>query len=134
MCVREGGGPSLEPSPLACTLRRVATDCGFLRRRAPSPLHDRAFVLAAIVQSSYCFVWDIHMDRAPPRPGRGSHRVPRARVVRASAPTRWRALPLTLARGALARGLSWLAGGLLRRRRLTLTMTRIWAGASPLQS
>ena len=78
--------------------------------------------------------WDIHMDRAPPRPGRGSHRVPRARVVRASAPTRWRALPITLARGALARGLSWLAGGLLRRRRLTLTMTRIWSGASPLQS
>lgn len=35
---------------------------GYLRRHHPSPFHDRLFVLAAIVQSTYCFVWDLHMD------------------------------------------------------------------------
>ena len=35
---------------------------GYLRRHAPSRHHDRYFVLAAIVQSSYCFFWDVQMD------------------------------------------------------------------------
>lgn len=35
---------------------------GWLRRMHPGPKHDRAFILAAIVQSSYCFFWDVQMD------------------------------------------------------------------------
>lgn len=35
---------------------------GFLRRRDPSASHDHLFVLAAVVQSTYCFVWDVVMD------------------------------------------------------------------------
>ena len=35
---------------------------GYMRRHRPSPRHDRLFVLAAIVQSSYCFFWDVQMD------------------------------------------------------------------------
>jgi len=36
--------------------------CGYLRRHSPSFRNDRLFVLAALVQSCYCFIWDIHMD------------------------------------------------------------------------
>lgn len=36
--------------------------CGYLRRHSPSLAHDRLFVLAALVQSSYCYAWDVHMD------------------------------------------------------------------------
>ena len=35
---------------------------GYLRRHRPSLRHDRLFALAAIVQSSYCFFWDVQMD------------------------------------------------------------------------
>jgi hypothetical protein len=35
---------------------------GYLRRHAPSRAHDRYFMLAACVQSSYCFFWDVQMD------------------------------------------------------------------------
>ena len=40
--------------PLVCA--------GYLRRHEPSPFHDQLFVLCAIVQSTYCFIWDVHMD------------------------------------------------------------------------
>jgi len=35
---------------------------GYWRRHAPSPLHDRYFAVAALIQSTYCFIWDVHMD------------------------------------------------------------------------
>ena len=35
---------------------------GYLRRHRPSARHDRWLVLAACVQSSYCFFWDVQMD------------------------------------------------------------------------
>jgi len=35
---------------------------GYLRKQSPSLAHDRFFVLCAIVQSSYCFIWDVLMD------------------------------------------------------------------------
>jgi len=35
---------------------------GYLRRHSPSAFHDHAFVLAALVQSTYCLIWDVHMD------------------------------------------------------------------------
>lgn len=37
--------------PLVCA--------GYLRRHSPSPFHDRLFILAALVQSSYCLIWDV---------------------------------------------------------------------------
>ena len=36
--------------------------CSYMRQHAPSPYHDGLFVLAALVQSNYCYVWDLHMD------------------------------------------------------------------------
>jgi len=35
---------------------------GYLRRHEPSPYHDRLFVAAAVVQSTYCLIWDVQMD------------------------------------------------------------------------
>ena len=35
---------------------------GYWRRHRPSRHHDMLFVLAACVQSSYCFFWDVQMD------------------------------------------------------------------------
>ena len=35
---------------------------GYLRRHHPSPQHDRIFVVCAIIQSSYCYYWDVQMD------------------------------------------------------------------------
>jgi len=35
---------------------------GYLRRHEPSHFHDQCFVAAAVVQSTYCFIWDVHMD------------------------------------------------------------------------
>jgi len=40
---------------------------GYLRRHEPSAAHDHLFVVAAVVQSSYCFVWDVVMDWGLPR-------------------------------------------------------------------
>ena len=33
-----------------------------MRRQEPSDYHTQCFVLAALVQSSYCFFWDVQMD------------------------------------------------------------------------
>jgi len=35
---------------------------GYLRRHEPSEFHDHCFIAAAVVQSTYCLIWDIHMD------------------------------------------------------------------------
>ena len=35
---------------------------GYLRKYDPSETHDQLFILCAVVQSSYCFVWDVLMD------------------------------------------------------------------------
>ena len=35
---------------------------GYLRRHRPSHHHDKLFVLCAIIQSGYCFIWDVQMD------------------------------------------------------------------------
>ena len=35
---------------------------GYIRRHRPSPHHDHLFVLAAVIQSGYCFFWDVQMD------------------------------------------------------------------------
>ena len=35
---------------------------GYLKKHEPSPIHTQWFVIAAIVQSTYCFIWDVHMD------------------------------------------------------------------------
>ena len=35
---------------------------GYLRRHHPSPKHDHLFMLCAIMQSSYCYFWDVQMD------------------------------------------------------------------------
>jgi len=35
---------------------------GYLKKVEPSPFHDQCFIAAAILQSSYCFIWDVHMD------------------------------------------------------------------------
>ena len=35
---------------------------GYIRRHRPSPRHDKLFVICAIIQSSYCFFWDVQMD------------------------------------------------------------------------
>jgi len=35
---------------------------GYLRRHHPSVRHERYFMLAACIQSSYCFFWDVQMD------------------------------------------------------------------------
>ena len=35
---------------------------GYLKKHKPSQFHDQCFIVAAIVQSSYCFIWDVHMD------------------------------------------------------------------------
>ena len=35
---------------------------GYLRRHSPSLYHDQCFILAACVQSTYCLIWDVHMD------------------------------------------------------------------------
>jgi len=35
---------------------------GALRRHHPSLHHDRLFILCALVQSSYCYFWDVQMD------------------------------------------------------------------------
>jgi len=35
---------------------------GYLRRHEPSSFHDQLFVVAAVVQSTYCLIWDVHMD------------------------------------------------------------------------
>lgn len=35
---------------------------GYLRRHRPSARHDRFFIVAACVQSSYCYFWDVQMD------------------------------------------------------------------------
>ena len=35
---------------------------GYLRRHRPSLRHDRLFVLCALIQSSYCYFWDVQMD------------------------------------------------------------------------
>jgi len=40
---------------------------GYLRKLEPSAWNDHAFVAAAILQSSYCFVWDVLMDWGLPK-------------------------------------------------------------------
>lgn len=35
---------------------------GALRKHRPSLKHDRLFILCAVVQSSYCYFWDVQMD------------------------------------------------------------------------
>ena len=35
---------------------------GYLRRHEPSLWHTQCFVMAAVVQSTFCFIWDVHMD------------------------------------------------------------------------
>ena len=35
---------------------------GYLRRHSPSPFYDHLFILAAITQSTFCLIWDVHMD------------------------------------------------------------------------
>jgi len=35
---------------------------GYLRRHRPSLRHDRLFIMCAIIQSSYCYFWDVQMD------------------------------------------------------------------------
>eukprot|EP00908_Phaeocystis_cordata_P024814 Transcript_7268.p2 GENE.Transcript_7268~~Transcript_7268.p2 ORF type:complete len:394 (-),score=148.41 Transcript_7268:875-2056(-) len=35
---------------------------GYLRKTDPSSFHDHLFVLCALTQSSYCFIWDVLMD------------------------------------------------------------------------
>jgi len=35
---------------------------GYLKKHEPSHFHDQCFIVAAVVQSSYCFIWDVHMD------------------------------------------------------------------------
>ena len=35
---------------------------GYLKKNYPSALNDRLFVFAAVIQSTYCFIWDVHMD------------------------------------------------------------------------
>ena len=59
---------------------------GYLRKYDPSAAHDHLFILCAVVQSSYCFVWDVLMDwglpqRARPGEGIGGWRMRTLRVV-----------------------------------------------------
>jgi len=35
---------------------------GYLKKHEPSSFHDQCFIAAAVVQSTYCFIWDVHMD------------------------------------------------------------------------
>jgi len=46
---------------------------GYMRRHAPSLQHDRLFIAAATIQSSYTFVWDLLMDWGLPRCATATH-------------------------------------------------------------
>jgi len=38
---------------------------GYLRRHEPSSFHDQLFVVAAVVQSTYCLIWDVRGTMFP---------------------------------------------------------------------
>ena len=58
------------PLVYAGYLRKLDAGAGGLDV-APDPwMHDHLFVLAAVAQSSYCFVWDVLMDWGLPERGR----------------------------------------------------------------
>jgi hypothetical protein len=44
---------------------------GHLRRHQPSAAHDQLFLAAAVIQSSYCFIWDVLMDWGLPSLAQG---------------------------------------------------------------
>ena len=35
---------------------------GYLKKHEPSAFHEQLFILCAVVQSTYCLIWDVHMD------------------------------------------------------------------------